>query len=1070
MKKNNRLLIVSLLFVVLSCTSTYENVPWEEPDPKPWEEPAITHINKEKPRASFVPFASREQALTDDLWASSFVQSMNGTWKFHLSQNPDERPYWFFKNDFRSRNWDGIEVPSNWELQGFDYPIYTNVTYPHAKTPPIIQKHYNPVGSYKRSFTVPSGWSGKEVFIHFGAAGSSLNIWVNGQYVGYSEDSKTPAEFNITPFLKRGKNMLAAEIFRWSDASYLEDQDFWRLSGITRDTYLLAREKQHIRDFSVRAGLDSTYANGTFKLEAEVVNYGTGNRKLTLEAELTDGETVVKNYTRTVDLSANSTTAVISDSLPGVKLWSAEIPNLYQLLICLKDEDGRILEVIRQEVGFRSVEIKNAQLMVNGIPIYIKGVDLHEHHEKNGHVVDEATMLEDIRLMKAHNINTVRTSHYPQPERWYQLCNRFGLYVIDEANIESHGMGYGPESLAKNPAWGAAHLYRTRNMYERDKNQPSVIIWSLGNEAGNGLNFEATYSYLKKKDGSRPVQYEQAHGGTNTDINCPMYAPMEQMEHYAKSKQEKPLIQCEYAHAMGNSVGNLQDYWDLIEQYNVLQGGCIWDWVDQGLLSSNAEGETYWAYGGDFGPDTVPSDGNFCINGLVNPDRGVKPALLEVKKVYQNIGFKAVNLKQKTVEIINKHSFTDLDEFDIGWTITADGSVLTEGRLADFSLKPRESRIIQLDYTIDPQPSTEYFLNFSAKTKTKKGIIPAGFELASEQLQLPVYLPARQTAPDSFPAIESSENESQIIIQNRDFKLVFDKNAGMLEQYTSNGTELLLSGPVPNFWRAPTDNDLGNNLHKRAAIWRKAGERRKVTLSCLDQVSGNRVKVTFHFDLLNEQDEKIAAYQSVYTVLGNGDILVNNDFKMSSNELPEVPLLGMNLVMPRQFDRISWLGRGPQESYQDRKTGAFIGLYSGTIAEQYFPYVRPQENGNKTDVRWAAVTDSAGCGLLFVGAPLLEISAHHNIMEDFESLYRPSEKMKGGKIPPQRHINDVKPRNLSSVNINFKQMGVGGDNSWGAWTHESYRLTGKHYNYSFRMKALTNGDDPVKLAKQALPR
>ncbi len=1069
MKKNNWLLIFVLFSSSFACTKTYERVPFEEMDPKPWEDPAISQINKEKPRASFIPYSSREQAITDDIWSSPYVQTLNGTWKFHLSQNPDERPFWFFKDDYRIKDWDDIEVPSNWELQGFDYPIYTNVPYPHAKTPPLIQKHYNPVGSYKRNFNVPADWKDKEVFIHFGAASSFVNVWVNEQYVGYSEDSKTPAEFNITPYLKGGNNTLAVEIFRWCDGSYLEDQDFWRMSGITRNTYLLARDKQNIRDFKVIAGLDSTYTNGTFKLEAELVNFNQEDANLTVEAELLDGENAVKSYTKTVELADSSQVIAIADDIiPGVKTWSAETPNLYQLLITLKDAEGRIVEVIRQDVGFRQVEIRNAQLLVNGRPIYVKGVNIHEHNEVTGHVQDVETMLKDIKLMKTHNINTVRTSHYPEPEMWYKLCNIYGLYLIDEANIESHGMGYGPESLAKQPEWGPAHLYRTENMYERDKNQPSIITWSLGNEAGNGVNFEATYKYLKEIDSSRPVQYERADGGDNTDINCPMYASMEHMENYAKSNPAKPLIQCEYAHAMGNSVGNLQDYWDLIESYDVLQGGCIWDWVDQGILQKDSNGTAYWAYGGDFGPDTVPSDGNFCINGLVDPDRGVKPSLLEVKKVYQNIAFKSKDLKKGLIEIKNKHAFTNLSDFDISWTLTADGETLANGKLENFALEPGATKEVNIEYTIDPQPGTEYFLNFSAKTKAEKSLVPAGYELAAEQMQLPFSKPAEKINVQSLPSLKTDENQNEITIQGEGFRLVFDKKAGVLKNFTSGDTELVTSGPVPNFWRAPIDNDLGNNLHKRSGIWRKAGEQRKVTGVSLKNDAPNKAAVTFNFDLSDEKGEKIAEYKSVYTVFGSGDIRVSNDFKMTGKDLPEIPLMGMNLVMPNQFDQMSWMGRGPQESYQDRKTGVFVGKYAGAVADQYYPYVRPQENGNKTDVRWMAITNNSGAGLLFVGEPLLEASAHHNMMEDFESYYKPSERTKEGKVPPQRHINDVKPRDLTSVNMNYKQMGVGGDTSWGAWTHDEYRLTDKSYSYSFRMKAIKNGDDPVKLAKQVI--
>ena len=1060
-------LFLLTLLALLSCTSKYKNVPYEEMTPKPWEDPTVVQINKEAPRAAYIPYATEEQARKDDQWASPFLQSLNGKWKFHLAQNLKERPYWFFKDDYDISDWAEIDVPSNWELQGFDYPIYVNSDYPYVKNPPFIQENYNPVGSYKRTFRLPDDWDGKEVFLHIGAVSSNAGVWVNEQYVGYSEDSKTPAEFNITPYLKGGENTLAIEVHRWCDGSYLEDQDFWRMSGITRDIYLMSREKQYIRDFRVHSNLDENYQNGVLTLQAEVVSKNGTNSALNVKAELFNGDSLMKTMEAPVNFTEGKSMVNFNETVENIRHWSAEQPNLYTLVLSLEKEDGSPVEVMSQEIGFRTVEIKNKQLMVNGQAIYVKGVNLHEHNELTGHVQDKETMLKDIMLMKTHNINTVRTSHYPEPEMWYKLCNQYGLYLIDEADIESHGMGYGPESLAKDSLWGKAHMYRTANMFERDKNQPSVIIWSLGNEAGNGINFFATYNYLKGIDKTRPVQFEQAHGGDDTDINCPMYATMDWMKKYAESDPQKPLIQCEYAHAMGNSVGNLQDYWDLIESYDIMQGGCIWDWVDQGLRTVNDKGETYWAYGGDFGPDTVPSDGNFCINGLVDPDRGVKPALLEVKKVYQNIGFKAIDLKRGIVEIKNKYSFTNLNRFDLSWSLQANGEILKTEKLEGFELKPGESKRIQLDLTVQPEAGVEYFLNFSAKTKTEQGLIPAGAELAAEQLELPVHKAVAKTGSKDIPKLASNETDNQIIITGANFSITFDKEKGRLQSIRTGETELLQEGPVANFWRAPTDNDFGNDLPKRAHVWRKAGQEGKLISVKLNQNEDTQATVTIKFELMNEdRSEKIADYTSVYTIYGTSDIDVHNNFKMVKDNLPELPLIGMNLVMPRAFDQMSWLGRGPQENYWDRKTGAFVGLYSGTVADQYWAYVRPQENGNKTDVRWASITNAGGAGLLFVGEPLFEISAHHNIMEDFESVERSDGRQADGVKAINRHINDVKERDLTSVNINDKQMGVGGDNSWGAWTHPEYRLTGKAYSYSFRMRPIQKTDKPDELARQ----
>ncbi|WP_346862391.1 glycoside hydrolase family 2 TIM barrel-domain containing protein [uncultured Draconibacterium sp.] len=1066
-----------LLLTIVSCNryKDYTNVPYEEPNPKPWEDPAICQVNKEAPHAHFIPFTTADQAKTEDKWQSPLLKSLNGTWQFHLSQNPSERPFWFFKNNFDTRKWDEIQVPANWEVVGFDYPIYTNVKYPHDRTPPLIQKHYNPVGSYKRTFEVPAEWDGSDIIAHFGAVSSCMNLWVNEQFVGYSEDSKTPAEFDITKYLKKGENTMAVEIFRWSDASYLEDQDFWRLSGITRDTYLKARNKQSLKDFRILSSLDRTYTNGVFDLAIDLANNG----ELTVEAVLSDNGTVVKEFSETTSSQA----VQFSAEIPNVKQWSAEIPNLYELIITLKNADG-IVEVIKQDVGFRTIEIKDAMLHVNGKYVYIKGADLHEHNDITGHVQDKETMLLDIKIMKENNLNAVRTSHYPQPELWYELCNKYGLYIVDEANIESHGMGYGPETLAKNEDWKEAHLYRTRNMYQRDKNQPCVVIWSLGNEAGNGVNFEATYEYLKAVDNTRPVQYEQAHGVGNTDINCPMYMRIEGMVKFAKEKADMPLIQCEYAHAMGNSVGNLQDYWDVIEEYDVLQGGFIWDWVDQGLLTTNDAGEEYWAYGGDFGPDTVPSDGNFCNNGLVDPDRAVKPHLLEVKKVYQYIGFDAVNLKSGTVSIKNKYAFLNLDKFNFVWEVMGDGKVVDNGNLGNLELAPNETQTVKIDFAVTPEPGVEYFLNIKASLKEDWSLVNAGSVMAQEQFELPVFVPVKKTNLANLPAISSHETDTEVVVTGEDFAVTFDKAAGVITSFKKGEMEFIQSGPIPNFWRAPIDNDFGNNLYKRSRVWREAGKNRKVksvdvnrsskrwleggeskNISLASNSSASPVNVTFDFDLVNESGEQIAKYNTTYTVLGSGDVIVENSFKMTKKELPEIIRMGMNLVMPRKFDQMSWLGRGPQESYEDRKTGAFVGLYKGSVADQYWAYLRPQENGNKTDVRWVTITDNAGNGLLFSGMPLMQVSAHHNIMEDFESLERTDGRQIAGVKVVNRHVNDVKPRDLTSVNIDYKQMGVGGDDSWGAWTHDEYRLTENGYSYSFRMRAISGDDKPEELAK-----
>ena len=1029
----------------------------EEKDPVEWENPLVNAINREAPRAWFVPFED-EALLGGSLWESNLIRSLNGSWKFHLSQNPGERPADFYRDDYDTEGWDRIPVPSNWEMEGYDYPIYTNMRYPFERNPPYIQDHYNPTGSYKREFSLPEEWEGKEIFLHFGGVSSAMYVWINGEPVGYSEDSKTPAVFNITPYVHSGPNSLAVEVYKWCDGSYLEDQDFWRMGGITRDVFMMARNPLHIRDFHVEAGLDESYENGRFSLEAELVNLADiRSEGWSMEVTLMDPHgQVILNDAQDLSSVEERETLKFQKELGNVEKWSAEIPTLYQLKILLRDSGGEVVEAIGQAVGFRSVEIKNGTLLVNGQYVYLKGVNLHEHHHINGHVVDEGTMLTDILRMKSHNINAVRTSHYPQPERWYELCNMYGLYLVDEANIESHGMGYGRASLAKDSVWMDAHLFRTRNMYERDKNQPSVIIWSLGNEAGNGVNFRATYDYLKKKDPSRPVQYEQVHLEENTDIICPMYMSIERMEQYAISEMSaaRPLIQCEYAHAMGNSVGNLQDYWDLIESHKPLQGGFIWDWVDQGIRVYTDNGEAYWAYGGDFGPDTVPSDGNFCINGIVDPDRGIKPTLLEVQKVYQHIGFEAADLNSGSIDIVNKYAFLNLDRFIVGWRLQANGRTLETGVLQALDVAPGERKRIQLGYALPEVSGEELFLELSATLKSATGILEAGTMLAREQFQLPVEA-ERYAGANPASALEVAGQESGIVFSGKDFRLVIDTVYGMIEEYQFHGEDLLISGPVPAFWRAPIDNDFGNGNHIRARVWKEAGARRKVTHASLEQDSPGHASLRLDFQLMNEDDVPIATLVTTYGVSGNGELKVTNEFEVTGDDLPEIPRFGMDVVMPRNFDQVAWFGRGPHESYWDRKTSAFVGLYSGSVAEQYWPYIRPQENGNKEDVRWVAVTDSKGSGLMFRGDPLIAFSAHHNLTEDFESPERTDGRHREGVRPVNRHTVDVIPRELTALHVDYKQMGVGGDNSWGARTHPQYRLSDKGYTYSFYMIPVT---------------
>ncbi|HQG55910.1 MAG TPA: glycoside hydrolase family 2 TIM barrel-domain containing protein [Bacteroidales bacterium] len=1074
MKKYLLFAVAIIMFSGCMKYNSYEGVPFTEKEPRDWENQELTGLNNEKPHATLISYPDEASALAGVKENSPNYICLDGIWKFHLSKTPEERPYWFFKNDFDTRGWDDIEVPSNWQVMGYDDPpIYSNIPYPFPANPPKIPHDMNPVGSYKRTFKIPSAWKDKEIFLHFGAVSSFFNVWVNEQFVGFGKDSKTPVEFNITPYIKKGRNTLAVEVYRWSDGSYLEDQDFWRLSGIQRSVYLHARPVVYINDFFAIAGLDSTYSAGKLNLDVVLASRPELSSTYNVVASLFDGERKIYEETLKTTLSEGKSFVTFKNDFPGIKKWSAETPNLYSLVISLKDENGSNIESVSTKIGFRTVEIKNSQLLVNGVPVYLKGVNLHEHHDVKGHVIDRETILKDIRLMKSYNINAVRTSHYPQQELWYEMCDRYGLYLIDEANIESHGMGYNKDvTLADRPEWYAAHIDRIIRMVERDKNHPSVIIWSMGNEAGDGHNFLNAYKWIKERDKTRPVQYERAEKITNaperhTDIWCPMYARIEYLENYAKDeKNDRPLIMCEYAHAMGNSVGNLQDYWDVIEKYPKLQGGFIWDWVDQGLVKTSETGEKFWAYGGDFGPEGITSDGNFCINGLVWPDRTPHPSLHEVKKVYQYIGFEPEDITKGLVKIKNKYDFTDLSEFNFEWEIAADGAVVLSGSFRIPTLPPHRETVVSLPVSqLKPLEATEYFLNIRASRSAPWGIIPEGHVYAAEQIALPVSLPATATLPrDPLSVLQTEEKNSKLFVRGENLEVAFDLGKGIMESLKYKGREHLLKGPQPDFWRPPTDNDYGYDMDRKLGIWKKAGEGAVVKKADISQPEMDKVVIAFRYDINFAEGVKIADYSSVYTIYSTGDIIVNNRFVKAGKNIPEIPRMGMQMQLPESFSNLKWFGRGPHENYADRKTSAFVNLYESTVADQYVPYIRPQENGYKTDTRWLTLTDDAGNGLLIQGMPLICFAALHNIHDDFESPGKLSAYRKDAKTA-NRHTTDVKPRDLVNLNVDLAQMGVGGDDSWGAPIHAQYRLLEDKYEYSFRMKPVTAEDNILKLVK-----
>ncbi len=1052
---NKTIIFATLIFIALNfsvapqpCTSEIPEANVKEDKTMDWESPAVFGRNKEPAHCTYIPYADTETALKNNPAQSPYYFSLNGTWKFNWFKKPSERPINFYKDRYIVRKWNDIVVPGNWELQGFGIPMYTNIDYLFPADPPHIPHDYNPVGSYRRDFTVPDGWDERQVFLHFGGVKSAMYVWVNGKEVGYSQGSKTPAEFNITKYLRKGKNSLAVEVYRFSDGSYLEDQDYWKISGIERDVYLFSAPNVNIRDFHILADLDESYKDGLLKVTVKLKNYlatETGTYNVQLELFDTQNEPVFDSpLVKEVNLEKPEEQEIsFEQSIENPFKWTAETPNLYSLILSLKDNEGKTVEVVGSKAGFRKVEIKGGQLLVNGMPIMIKGVNRHEHEPETGRVVSEKYMIKDIQLMKRFNINAVRTSHYPNVPRWYELCDEYGLYIVDEANIESHGMGYDPDkTLGNNPEWKEAHLDRTISMVERDKNHPCIIIWSLGNEAGDGVNFGATYQWIKDRDPSRPVQYERALTGPHTDIVCPMYSTVQHLEEYLKKGLEnRPLIMCEYAHAMGNSVGNLQDYWDFLDEHKELQGGFIWDWVDQGLLKTNEEGEEFWAYGGDYGPPGTLSDKNFCINGLVFPDRKIHPHIWEVKKVYQYIKVEPVDLKKGEFEIFNRYDFTNLTTVEMEWTIIGDDALIAKGKFPQLDILPRHSKAISLPFPeIKPSPGVEYFLKLSFTLKDEAPLVSKGYEVAWEQYKLPFYKPGPKIDLSQSPELTLDKTGEFFQIKGKDFTIAVDKNTGEITSYSFQGTALIKTGPVPNFWRAPTDNDFGWDMPRRLGIWRNAAAKRTVDKVTVNKINSREIQI----DVATTLPTARAKYSTTYRILGSGDIIINNSFEPANTNLPEMPRFGMKMTLPVEFENIAWYGRGPHENYWDRKTGAAVGVYSGKVIDLYHPYIRPQENGNKTDVRWIALTDSKGTGLLAVGLPLLSISALPFIDEDFDP----------GLEKRQRHTYHVKKRDLITLKLDYKQMGVGGDTSWGdlARAHQEYRLPVRGYSYSFILR------------------
>jgi beta-galactosidase len=1019
-----------------------------------WQDPKIVSVNREPARAWFIPYPTETLADAADLRDNPNYLSLNGTWKFQFLEKPADIPQGYHLNDFDISRWKDIQVPSNWELQGYGWPIYVNTSYEFTQNPepPHLPVDYNPVGLYKRTFRIPSNWEDRQVFLVLGAVKSAVYVYVNGQKVGYSEDSKLPAEFNITPYInKTRENYLALEVYRWSTGSWLECQDFWRISGIERDVFLYSTPQIRIRDFFARTGLINNYKDGQLDL---IVDIQAFNPELasatTLTIKLYDEENhLIYNESKGLQKNTREETLHFTQTFKEVKPWSAEAPHLYQLTLLLSSQDGKVLEAASHAIGFKTSEIRDGQFLFNGKPILLKGVNRHEHDPLSGHVVSRASMLKDIELMKQHNINAVRTCHYPNDPYWYELCDRYGLYVIDEANLESHGMGYGERSLAKDTLWKTAHLERVKRMVERDKNHPSIVFWSLGNEAGDGVNFDACYDAVKQLDNSRPVHYERALGGRNTDVYCPMYPSVEYLEKWASTTHPKPLIMCEYAHSMGNSTGNLIDYWNTIEKYPQLQGGFIWDWVDQGFLRIDKKGNRFYVYGGDYGPSTLPSDSNFLINGLVFPDRTPHPALYEVKKVYQFVDFAFANADKQTIRITNKYAFYDLANTSLRLELLVNGMVKNVETISLQPCAPGNSVEVKIPTAFagaNYSDADEVFLNLSLNLDRPWGLLPGGHTLAAEQLLL--HQAGATLEPARKGNLKMYDVKDILTIVGKDFEYVFDKNSGQPMQLTYRKENFIAQAPQPAFWRAPTDNDFGNGMPRRCKAWKDLS--RDLSVSEFTARLENPGKVVIHSTYQLTETGFILKY--TYTVYADGEIGVDYHLRPAEgtdlSKVAELPRVGTFFRLPEKFDQVKWYGRGPHENYCDRKTSAFVGIYEASVKDLYVPYVRPQENGYRTEVRKLIIQGTDGSGLLVKGKPVISFSA---LPYSLHSLDYTSSAA--------RHTVDLKPSGFTELYIDYNQTGVGGDDSWGARPYQKYTLLPAEYSYSFSIKPFVKSSE-----------
>lgn len=1037
-----RQLMFSCACLAVLSAEAQKDKPW-------WLDPEVNEVNTMAPRAAFFAYETENLAKADQKARSERYLSLEGKWKFNFSKDHDKAPRDFYSLKYDDSQWTDFPVPGILELNGYGDAIYSNNGYPwrtqFRPEPPFVEERNNYTGSYRKMVTVPADWKGERIYLHVGSATSNLMVWVNGKFVGYSEDSKVSAEFDLTKYLTPGKeNLIAMQVMRWCDGSYLEDQDFWRFTGIAREVYLYARPQAHIADLFITPDLVNNYQDGTLEVKLNAV--GAKGETVMFSLKDKEGKEVAA---QTAKVGGNGEVKVNFDIKNPLK-WTAETPNLYTLYTTLMD-GKQVAEVVPQRVGFRKVEIKNAQVLVNGQPVLFKGANRHELDPVTGYVVSMDRMLEDIRVMKELNINAVRTCHYPNDPRWYELCDIYGIYMVAEANIESHGMGYGDKTLAKEPTYEKAHLERNESNIKIYKNHPSIIFWSVGNEAGYGPNFEKAYDLVKAYDPSRPCQYEQAGQNGKTDIFCPMYYDYGGCDKYSQGDNPRPLIQCEYAHAMGNSMGGFKEYWDMVRKYPKYQGGFIWDFVDQGLLVKNKQGKTIYAYGGDFGRYPT-SDHNFNCNGIINPDRKPNPHANEVRYYYQNIWATAKDLKAGEVEVYNENFFKSLDDVELQWTLESEGKVLANGRNA-LDIPAQQKRVVKLDgYSLPADVKGEVVLNLDFVLKKAEPMLDAGYAVAREQFVVnPYTFPTMESVlavtsgKYDTRKVEKEEKVAWVTLSAGNTSVTFNHWNGWIDYLDVDGKPMLEEGYAitPDFWRAPTDNDYGAGTQRKLHAWKNPEMKMKSF-----KVVENEGKAEKGVEVVYDMPSVEATLTMTYTLTPAGELVVNEAMTVNKDakHKPELMRYGMQLVMPKAYNMLTYYGKGPGENYIDRNNGDRLGVYDAKVADQYWGYVRPQESGNKTEVRYWQVKDENGKGLEFYSFAPMECSTLNYLASDLDDGW--------DKNAHQSHSGDLTPRDFSVVKLAARQRGLACVNSWGAIPLEQYRMPYQDYSFTYVIRPL----------------